>query len=81
MVGARIGTPSVKSFINAFEGEESAVGDLARDLRGDIKARRIWGRHQLRAYLESVCAIPEALEACEDGFRRLKLLRQQHTQY
>ena len=45
------------------------IGDLARDLIHDVKARRFKSYSRFRTYLEEIYACDGAIEACEKAYK------------
>jgi uncharacterized protein YozE (UPF0346 family) len=56
---------SFVKWLRQFEGEESPVGDLARDIRRDKEFPKTKGHKGIREYLEGRNACEECLNAFE----------------
>lgn len=65
---------SFVSFILKFKNDDSAIGDLARDIEMDKRINRNLGYKKLIAYLSDINACSGALNAVDDAYELYKAI-------
>jgi hypothetical protein len=65
---------SFVSYVLQFKDDDSAIGDVARDMMLDTGIKRSWGYKSLVKHLESMNAVSQVYDVLEGAYERFLVL-------